>query len=119
MKLRKLVLLPAAAAAIAFGTPAIANSLTFQNVTFQTVGLDSDTLQLSILNATNATGDWTGVDFLKAFEIKDIGNVTGANITSGPAGTYTQTVDAVWLHPLDALPVVPMAPVSPPLHRSH
>jgi hypothetical protein len=94
MKLRKLVLLPAAAAAIAFGTPAIANSLTFQNVTFQTVGLDSDTLQLSILNATNATGDWTGVDFLKAFEIKDIGNVTGANITSGPAGTYTQTVDA-------------------------
>jgi len=94
MKLRKLVLLPAAAAAIAFGTPAIANSLTFQNVTFETVGLDSDTLQLSILNATNATGDWTGVDFLKAFEIKDIGNVTGANITSGPAGTYTQTVDA-------------------------
>ena len=95
MKLRNLVLLPAAAAAIAFGTPAIANSLTFQNVTFQTVGLDSDTLQLSILNATNATGDWTGVDFLKAFEIKDIGtNVTGANITSGPAGTYTQTVDA-------------------------
>src|SRR6185369_894625 len=94
MKLRKLVLLPAAAAAIAFGTPAIANSLTFQNVTFQTQALDSDTLRLSILNATNATGDWTGVDYLKAFEIKDIGtNVTGANITSGPAGTYTQTVD--------------------------
>jgi PEP-CTERM motif-containing protein len=94
MKLRNLVLLPAAAAAIAFGTSAIANSLTFQGVTFETQALDSDTLRLSILNATSATGDWTGVDFLKAFEIKDIGNVTGANITSGPAGTYTQTVDA-------------------------
>ena len=94
MKLRKLALLSAAAAGIAFGTPAIANSLTFQDVTFQTQALDSDTLQLSILNATNASGDWTGVTHLKAFEIKDIGTVTGANIVSGPAGTYTQTVDA-------------------------
>ncbi len=94
MKLRKLVLLPVAAAAIAFGAPAIANSLLFQGVTFQTQALDSDTLQLSILNATHATGDWSGVDFLKAFEIKGIGSVTGANVASGPAGTFTATTTA-------------------------
>jgi len=91
VKLRNLVLLPAAAA-IVFGTPAIANSLTFQSVTFETEELDADTLQLSILNATNATGDWTGVNFLKAFEIKGIGNVTFATIGSGPA-TWTPTVE--------------------------
>jgi len=92
MKLRKLVLLPAAAAAIAFGAPAIANSLTFQNVTFQTQAVDADTLQLSILNATHATGDWLGVNFLKAFEIKDIGNVTFASVVSGP-GNWTPDVN--------------------------
>ena len=82
MKLRKLALLPAAAAAIAFGTPAIANSLTFQGVTFETQAVDSDTLQFSILNAdTGATGNWTGIDFLNAFSMKDIGNVTGATIS--------------------------------------
>jgi len=92
VKLRKLALLPAAAVAIAFGTPAIANSLTFQNVTFETQAVDADTLQLSILNATNATGDWTGVDFLKAFEIKDIGNITFAQVVSGP-GNWTADVN--------------------------
>jgi hypothetical protein len=93
MKLRKLVLLPAAAAAIAFGTPAIANSLVSQGVTFETQALDSDTLQLSILNVTQATGNWAPVNFLKAFEIKNVGDVTGAAIITGPAGTYTATVE--------------------------
>ena len=93
MKLRKLVLLPAAAAAMAFGTPAIANSLTFQGVTFDTQALDSDTLQLSILNATSATGDWTGINFLKAFEIKDIGTVSGATVVTDPGGTWTPNIE--------------------------
>ena len=93
MNLRRLALLPAAAAAIAFGTPAIANSLTFLGVTFQTSAVDDDTLQLSILNATQATGGWDGVDYLKAFEIKGIGNVTSATIASGPA-TWTPTVES-------------------------
>jgi hypothetical protein len=88
MKLGKLALAPiAAAAAIAFATPAIANSLLFQGVTFNTQAVDSDTLQLSILNATSATGNWTGVDFLKAFEIKDIGAVSSATVVSQPVGT--------------------------------
>ena len=81
MKLRKLATLTAAAAAIAFGTPAIANSLTYQGVTFNTQAVDADTMSFSILNATSATGDWAGVDFLNAFAFKDIGNVTGATAT--------------------------------------
>ena len=95
MKLRKLAILPAAAAAIAFGTPAIAGSLLFHGVTFETHALDSDTLQLSILNALNGgTGNWSDINFLKAFEIKGVGTVTGASVVTGPAGTYSATADA-------------------------
>ncbi len=80
MKLSR-TLLAAAIAACAFtATPAGANTLTYQGVTFQTMAVDADTLQLSILNATNATGNWTGINYLKAFELKDIGNVTGATL---------------------------------------
>jgi hypothetical protein len=93
MKLRKLALLTAAAAGIAFGTPAMANTLDWQGVTFETHAVDADTLSLSILNATSATGNWAGINFLKAFEIKDVGTVTGASIATGPAGTYIATVD--------------------------
>ncbi|TLD43976.1 MAG: hypothetical protein FAZ92_03749 [Accumulibacter sp.] len=78
--------------------PAVAasNSLTFQGVTFNTYALDADTLKLEILNATNATGNWAGVSWLKAFEIKDIivkdiGNVTAASIFSGP-GSFAADV---------------------------
>src|SRR5436190_4092671 len=74
-------LVSAAIAAAAFAaSPAGANTLTYQGVTFETMALDADTLQLSILNATSATGDWTGINYLKAFELKDIGNVTGATL---------------------------------------
>ena len=70
-----------------------ANSLTFQGVTFNTWAVDSDTLGLSILNADSATGNWTGIQFLKAFEIKNI--VTGGEIASatisGP-GAFTASV---------------------------
>lgn len=70
-----------------------ANSLTFQGVTFNTWAVDADTLGLSIVNATSATGDWTGIKFLKAFEIKDIvtgGEVASATI-SGP-GAFSASV---------------------------
>ena len=74
-------LVSAALAAAAFAaSPAGANTLTYQSVTFETMALDADTLQLSVLNATSATGDWTGINYLKAFELKDIGNVTGATL---------------------------------------
>lgn len=82
-------LLGAAAALAAFASiPASANSLTFQGVTFETLAVDADTLQLSILNATHATGDWTGINYLAAFELKDIGNVTAASLSG-----WSVTVD--------------------------
>jgi hypothetical protein len=78
----------AAAVALAFGAAHAAdNSLTFQGVTFETTAIDADTLQLSILNANAATGDWTGIGFLSAFEIKDIGDVTGATLSGWTTST--------------------------------
>jgi hypothetical protein len=80
--------LAAVAVALAFGAAHAAdNSLTFQGVTFETTALDADTLQLDILNANAATGNWTGVNFLAAFEIKDIGGVTGATLTNWTTST--------------------------------
>ena len=80
MRISKTVLTAAIAAAALAAVPVNANTLTYQGVTFETMAVDADTLQLSILNATNANGDWTGINYLKAFEIKDIGNVTGATL---------------------------------------
>jgi hypothetical protein len=79
----------AAAASLAFGAAYADNTLTFQGVTFTTVALDADTLRLSILNADAATGNWTGVNWLQAFELKDIGNVTGASLAG-----WTDSVDS-------------------------
>jgi len=80
MKLRNFALASVAAAAMAFVMPATANTLTFQGVTFESVA-SGNTLQLTISNAlTGGTGNWANVNYLKAFEIKDIGNVTGATL---------------------------------------
>lgn len=80
MKLSRTLLAASIAASLFAAVPASANTLTYQGVTFETMALDADTLRLTILNATNATGDWTGINYLKAFELKDIGNVTGATL---------------------------------------
>lgn len=61
------------------------NSLTFQGVTFSTYAVDSNTLQLTIDNANAATGDWAGVQYLKAFSLKGIGDFTSATVVSGPS----------------------------------
>jgi hypothetical protein len=83
------ITLAAAALFVAGAANATDNtSLTFQGVTFETQALDSDTLQLTISNALNATGDWTGIGFLKAFEIKNIGNVAAASLSG-----WSATVD--------------------------
>jgi PEP-CTERM motif len=59
------------------GTPAsYANSLTFQNVTFGLVDNGSGSLAFTIDNALNATGDWTGIDTLSSFSLKDIGGTS-------------------------------------------
>jgi hypothetical protein len=80
MKLSRTLLATAIAATMFVAVPASANTLTYQGVTFETLALDADTLKLTISNATSATGDWTGINYLKAFELKDIGNVTGATL---------------------------------------
>ena len=84
MTFSKFALAPIAAAAMTLGMPALAadNSLTFQGVTFETTAVDSDTMSFTILNAvTGATGNWADINYLKAFEFKEIGAVTGATIT--------------------------------------
>ncbi len=59
------------------GTPASwANELTFQNVTFSLVDNGSGSLTFSISNALNANGDWTGIETLNAFSLKDIGGTS-------------------------------------------
>ncbi len=90
-RIPKLIAVAIAAAGLA-AAPAMANSLTYQGVTFNTYALDADTLKLEILGATGATGDWAGVGYLKAFEIKEIGTVTGATVVSGP-GSFVADVD--------------------------
>ena len=88
MKPSRTFLAFAIAAAAFVAVPASANTLTFQGVTFETLAVDADTLQLSILNANAATGNWSGVNYLSAFEIKNVGNVTGATLAG-----WTTTVD--------------------------
>jgi len=80
MKFWKLGLAPIAAAMMASVTPASANTLTFQGVTFETLA-SGNRLQLTITDALNGgTGNWADIEYLKAFEIKEIGNVTGATL---------------------------------------
>ena len=67
-----------------------ANELTFQGVTFQTQAVDSDTMTLTILNAlSGGTGNWTDINFLNAFELKGIGDITGATLAG-----WTTSVDS-------------------------
>jgi hypothetical protein len=49
---------------------ASADSLTFQNVTFTFTEVTPTVLQLEITNALNATGNWAGVKYLEAFNVK-------------------------------------------------
>ncbi|MES2581910.1 MAG: PEP-CTERM sorting domain-containing protein [Pseudomonadota bacterium] len=62
-----------------------ASSLSFQDVTFSAQALDSDTLTFTISGADTAGGDWTGVQYLKAFAFKDIGDITSATVVNGPS----------------------------------
>ena len=81
MSLGKAALAFTVVSVLAFATPAVAqNSLTFQGVTFETLA-SGNTLQLTITNAlSGGTGNWSNVNYLKAFEIKDVGHVTGASL---------------------------------------
>jgi PEP-CTERM motif-containing protein len=79
-----------AAAIVALGLasplPAAA-SATFQGLTFTFIQVDADTLTFEI--SGTPSGDWTGVQFLGAFDLKDLGldfSVESA-IANGPGAT--------------------------------
>lgn len=59
-----------------------ANSLTYQNVTFNLNVNGSGNLDLNIVNALNATGNWAGIDTLDAFAINNYGTASGLALTS-------------------------------------
>jgi hypothetical protein len=76
----------AALLAIAASTSAFAtSSVSFQDVVFSAQALDSDTLSFTITGADTASGNWTGVHYLKAFSFKDIGQIASAHVVSGPS----------------------------------
>ena len=71
-----------AAFALALASSGVsANTLTFQNVTFSTANLGAGELQLTISNALNANGDWTGIHYLEAFSLGIGGTWTTASLT--------------------------------------
>ena len=92
MKLRQLLLALIGSVTVTVAGSASANTLTYQGVTFGTLASGS-TLQLTITNAlSGGTGNWANINYLSAFEIKGIGDVTGAtlagwtaNVTNGLA----------------------------------
>lgn len=51
-------------------------ALTFQGMTFETTAVSSSQLQFTILNATQATGDWAGVQYLEAIDFQSIASAT-------------------------------------------
>lgn len=89
MKLKRTLTAAAiAAAAMMASVPASAAadySLLFQGVTFEVAILDSDSLTLTMLGTDSASGDWTGITNLNAFQLKDVGSFTSATAT-GPGG---------------------------------
>jgi hypothetical protein len=84
MKLKPALIALAIVAMTVASVPASwANSLTYQNVTFDLSLNGSNDLVLSITNATNATGDWVGIDHLEAFAINQYGTATGLGNSDG------------------------------------
>jgi hypothetical protein len=78
MKTNKTLL---AALAISFASSgAWANSLTFQGVTFGTTDLGGGELQLTMTNALNASGNWSGIKYLESFAVGNVGSFTSASL---------------------------------------
>jgi hypothetical protein len=69
-------------AALAFtSSSALANSITFNNVTFSLAEVGANELQLAITNALNANGNWAGIKFLEAFDLNPSGGTwTSASV---------------------------------------
>ena len=58
-----------------------AATITFQDVDFiLTDDLNGTTFTLQINNVDDASGDWTGIDTLRTFSLKDIGAITSMTL---------------------------------------
>ena len=84
--MKKMIMAAALAMGLGLGsTGASAATLTFQDVTFTTEDLGGGLLQLTITNALNASGDWTGASFLQSFALGEIGAFTSATLAGWDA----------------------------------
>ena len=76
MKLKTaLIVLAIAAMTVAAAPASWANTLTYQDVTFNLNG-SGGVLTLEINGVDGASGNWTGIQYLSAFSLKDIGVTT-------------------------------------------
>lgn len=82
MKLKTALTALAIAAMSAVSAPASwANSLTFQDVTFDLNIVAGDLVLGVSSGAGGPSGDWTGINGFAAFEVKDVGTVSGLAVT--------------------------------------
>lgn len=76
----------AGAALIGASLPASASFIS-QGVTFTFQAVDADTLQLTIDNVLNASGNWAPVQFLDGFDIRNVGSFSAATATYSGGGS--------------------------------
>lgn len=83
--LTALAVAAAAAGAAAPASAAADYSVLFQGVTFEFDILDADSMTLTMLGTDAASGNWSGITKLNAFQLKDVGSFASATVT-GPGG---------------------------------
>jgi hypothetical protein len=71
------------------GTPSSWASLTFQDVTFSFASVDSNTFSLTMTGLQSASGDWTGINGIQAFGLKDLGTTFASTTLSLTGWTVT------------------------------
>ena len=66
--------------------------LTYQGVRFDTIA-SGNTLTLIITDAlSGGTGNWTNINWLSGFELKNIGNITGVTLGAGFDSSWNYTL---------------------------
>jgi hypothetical protein len=83
MRLKSLLasLLFVSAMSVAVAPATWAASITFQGVTFTTATVDANTFSVNMTGLQSATGNWTGIDGITSFGLKDIGKYSDTTLT--------------------------------------
>jgi hypothetical protein len=76
-----MAVLLASAIFVAVAPETWAASITYQGVTFTTATVDANTFSLNMSGLQSATGNWTGIDGITAFGLKDIGKYSDTTLT--------------------------------------